>query len=84
MLPIHYVRPVAYHRSDADKLLLKDEQDRWYLWRGDDAGLIEIERAMAQWIYERPEIFPAWAPHMWFDVTTLPATADRPRGFSVG
>lgn len=81
MLLATYVRPVAYHRFETDRLLLKDESDAWYLWLGDESGLIEIERAMAQWIYQRPEIFPVSGPPMWFDVTSLPLASGTQRGF---
>ncbi len=72
MLPVTYVRPVAYHRFAPDRLLLKDESDTWYLWTGDDAGLIEIDHRLAQWMYQRPEIYPVAGPAMWFDVESLP------------
>lgn len=72
MFPITYVRPVAYHRFATERLLLKDESEAWYLWLGDDSGLIEIEQALACWIYQRPEIFPVSGPAMWFDVESLP------------
>ncbi len=72
MLPVTYVRPVAYHRLAQDRLLVKDESESWYLWMGDDAGLIEIDQRLAQWIYQRPEIYPVAGPAMWFDVESLP------------
>lgn len=79
MLPVTYVRPVAYHRFDTDRLLLKDESEAWYLWMGDTAGLIEIDRQLAQWIYQRPEIYPVAGPAMWFDVDSLPeSSGSRP------
>lgn len=75
MLPVTYVRPVAYHRFATDRLLLKDENDSWYLWMGDDSGLIEVDRQLARWLYQRPEIYPVAGPAMWFDVESLPATS---------
>lgn len=78
MFPSTYVRPVAYHRFAEDYLLLKDEADCWYLWMGNESGLIEIERAVAQWIYQRPEIYPVSGPAMWFEVDSLPTTERRP------
>lgn len=72
MFSIPYVRPVAYHRFDVDRLLVKDESDVWYLWMGEHDGLIEIDRALARWIYQRPEIYPVAGPAMWFDVDSLP------------
>jgi len=79
MLPVTYVRPVAYHRFATDRLLLKDESDSWYLWMGDTSGLIEIDHQLAQWIYQRPEIYPVAGPAMWFDVDSLPeSSGSRP------
>jgi hypothetical protein len=72
MFPTTYLRPVAYHRFATDRLLLKDEADIWYLWLGDASNLIEIDRPLAQWIYQRPEIYPVVGPAMWFDVDSLP------------
>jgi hypothetical protein len=79
MLPTMYVRPVAYHRHDVHRLLLRDEWNAWYLWMGDDSRLIEIEPELAHWIYERPEIFPTWGPAMWFDVSALPVASGPQR-----
>ena len=73
MFPPSYVRPVAYHRFATDYLLLKDESDNWYLWKGGLDGLVQVERTLAQWIYNRPEIYPVAGPVMWFDVDSLPA-----------
>lgn len=79
MFPVTYVRPVAYHRFATDRLLLKDESETWYLWMGDATGLIEIDRQLAQWIYQRPEIYPVVGPVMWFDVDSLPVeSGSRP------
>lgn len=76
MLPATYLRPVAYHRFAMDRLLLKDETDSWYLWIGDDSGLIEIGHQLAHWIYQRPEIYPVSGPAMWFDVDSLPVSSE--------
>ena len=73
MYPATYLQPVAYHRFATDRLLLKDESESWYLWTGESAGLVQIEHALAQWIYRRPEIFPVSGPAMWFDIASLPA-----------
>lgn len=78
MLPVTYMRPVAYHRFATDRLLLKDESDIWYLWMGNADGLIEIDRHLAQWIYQRPEIYPMPGPAMWFDVDSLPTSSETP------
>ncbi len=73
MFSITYVQPVAYHRFDVDRLLLKDESGVWFLWMGEEDGLIEIDGQLAKWIYQRPEIYPVAGPAMWFDVDSLPA-----------
>lgn len=78
MFPTTYVRPVAYHRFATDRLLLKDEAGNWYLWPGDESGLVEIEQPLAQWIYQRPEIYPVSGPAMWFDVDSLPTGNGAP------
>lgn len=71
MIDPAYIQPIAYHRDHAHRLLLKDEAGTWYLWQGDGC-LVEIEHSLAQWIYQRPEIYPLPKPGMWFDVTALP------------
>lgn len=81
MFPSTYLRPVAYHRFETHRLLLKDESGTWYLWLGDASGLIEIERPLAGWIYQRPEIFPVSGPAMWFDIDSLPTTSDSRPSF---
>jgi hypothetical protein len=81
MFPAPYVRPVAYHRFAPDYLLLKDESERWYLWKGESSELTEIERPLAQWLYQRPEIFPVPGPAMWFDVESLPTSSERHSSF---
>ncbi len=72
MFSTTYVQPVAYHRFDTGRLLVKDESDVWYLWMGEIDGLIEIDRQLARWIYQRPEIYPVAGPAMWFEIDALP------------
>ena len=71
-----YVRPVAYHRDFSHRLVLKDEADRWYLWQGDGSDPMEIERSLAEWMYHRAEVYPMAGPAMWFDIASLPVSAD--------
>jgi hypothetical protein len=78
MFPSTYLRPVAYHRVETHRLLLKDEAGTWYLWMGDDEeGLIEIERPLAQWIYRQADVYPVSGPAMWFHVNSLPLAPDH-------
>lgn len=71
-----YVRPVAYHRDYSHRLLLKDEANRWYLWQGDGSDLEAIEQSLAEWIYQRAEMYPMAGQAMWFDVASLPIGVD--------
>ncbi len=72
MMTPAYLQPVAYHRDYAYRLLLTSEDGTWFLWHGDHSGLQEIDRTLAQWIYQRPEIYPMPGPVMWFEASALP------------
>jgi hypothetical protein len=72
MIAPTYIQPVAYHRDHVHRLLLTDEVGAWFLWHGDFTGLTEIDCSLAQWIYQRPEIYPMPGTPMWYEVSTLP------------
>lgn len=72
MMTPAYLQPVAYHRDHVHRLLLTNEDGAWFLWHGDFSDLQEIDHSLAQWIYQRPEIYPMPGPAMWFEVSDLP------------
>lgn len=80
MLDSVYVCPVACHRDVSERLLIMDPDGSWFLWMGDCGipELIEIPRRLAGWIAVHPHMIRiaplAEAPHMWFDISSLPVT----------
>jgi hypothetical protein len=70
-----YVQPVAGHTDVSGYLIVRDGDNRWFLWRGnDEEGLTEISESTATWMRKRAEIEDFPAPRLWFEVETLPLT----------
>jgi hypothetical protein len=68
-----YVQPIAGHTDVPGYLIVRDLEDRWFLWRGnDDEGLTEIPEPTATWIRSRAEIEDLPQPRLWFDPEALP------------
>lgn len=80
MTTMKYFQPVAFHRTESERLLLTDEASRWYLWLGDqDGSPMLIPDGLAWYLTGRPEILRLESPRMWFAVDDLPVreTATR-------
>ena len=67
-----YLQPIASHEEYPERLLLRDEQDQWYLWSGDGRDIEAIPSELAAWVSDRPEIRLLQRPHMWFELSCLP------------
>ena len=69
-----YMQPVAIHRMHAERLILIDDDARWFLWVGEEGtGPIEIPHCLAHYLMDRREMEPLEAPQkMWFVLADLP------------
>jgi hypothetical protein len=69
-----YLQPVAIHRMHAERLLLTDDEARWFLWMGEaDADPIEIPARLAMYLMDRSVMHQLGATQrMWFMVSDLP------------
>ncbi len=73
-----YYLPVAAHRAYPERLLLRDEEQQWCLWNGEEADAttpLAVEPALGHWIAHRPELVPLPQPHMWIAVDDLPVVS---------
>ncbi len=54
-----YMQPVAIHRIHAERLLLTDDDNRWFLWMGEaDQEPVGIPQGLAAYLLERRELLP--------------------------
>lgn len=69
-----YVQPIAQHHEHPERLLLKAEDGRAYVWLGEDPDGTpeEIEPATATWLLTLPSLRQLSQPRVWFQVTDLP------------
>ena len=75
-----FVQPVAGHTDIASYLIVRDTEDNWFLWLGnEDTGLTEIPESTAAWIRDRPEIEDIPQPRFWFEESSLPVTGRSPK-----
>lgn len=73
MSGLRYVRPVATHRDSSKKLLLLDDDSRWFLWHGvENHSPVEIPESLARYLLARPELVPLKVPRIWLAVDDLP------------
>lgn len=72
MSPKQYVQPVASHIQIPERLLVRNDQDQWFIWFGDGRDIEEIPGELASWIFHRPEMQALASPRMWFDDSSLP------------
>ena len=72
-MPI-YVQPIAQHLAHPERLLLRTEDDRAFVWLGDDptARPEEIDPRTAAWLQTRPWLRPLPLPRFWLHVADLP------------
>lgn len=79
-----YMQPVAVHGAHPERLLLADEDARWFLWMGESGlGPIEISRELAAYLLDLPVMWVLEASQrMWFVVDDLPVRA--PLGLPIG
>lgn len=69
-----YVQPIAQHARHPERLMLRGEDDRYYVWQGDDptAEPEEIEPATAIWLLTRSALVCLAEPRVWVHVADLP------------
>lgn len=74
---MRYVQPVATHPDRAERLLLRGDDDRWYVWTGERPGSEpeEIDEATARWLIDARRLVPFPANGPWFHVDDLPLLA---------
>jgi hypothetical protein len=78
MVGAAYVQPIAGHIESSSYLIVRDANDCWYLWTGDnDQELVAIPERLAQWMRNRPELADLPEPRLWFERSSLPL-ADLP------
>jgi hypothetical protein len=73
-----YLQPIAQHRRFPTRLLLRGDDDRYYVWRGDVPGapVEEIEAGTAGWL-RGPTLTTPVEGGVWLHVDDLP-TAPHP------
>ena len=68
-----FVQPIAAHIDISSYLIVRDSDDHWFLWTGnDDHGLTEIPESTAIWMRQRSEIEDLPLPCFWFEASSLP------------
>jgi hypothetical protein len=76
MARLQYMKPVAVHRDSGRKLMLLDDDGRWFLWLGiEKVSPVLIPEGLAEYLLSRPELIPLEGPRMWFAVADLPVVA---------
>lgn len=69
-----YLLPVARHLAYPERFLLRDDDERWYVWKGEDPRDLpeEIADGTAFWLLTRAWIIPVSATTAWVHVDDLP------------
>ena len=77
-----YVQPIAQHVRHPERLVLRGEDDRYYVWHGDDptAAPEEIEPTTAIWLLTRADMVCLDEPRVWLHVADLPLAPTPARG----
>lgn len=72
-LPL-YLQPIAQHLAYPERFLLRDEDDRWYVWKAAaaDERPEEIAPATAFWLLDKAWIAPLATESAWVHVDDLP------------
>lgn len=71
-----YVQPVASHHHYAERLVVRDQNGQFYLWKGTGEAMVAIPDQLASWIMNRPELDLLASPNLWFDVESLPMAVE--------
>ena len=73
MMP-SYLQPIAQHPANPERLLLRDEDDRAYVWLGNDPGGSpeEIDPRTAAWFLNHRWLRPLPCPRYWLHAADLP------------
>jgi hypothetical protein len=68
------MQPVAIHRAHPERLLLIDDDSRWFLWLGEpDTEPVEMPFPLATYLLDRREMQPLeMHQRLWFIVSDLP------------
>lgn len=72
----NYLQPVASHVQCPERVLVRDEQDQWYIWFGDGRDIEHIPDHLASWIADRPEMQILSSPRLWFEDSSLPVRTE--------
>jgi hypothetical protein len=69
-----YVQLVGHHASQPERLLIRSDDGRWYVWFGDRVGtpLREIDQPIADWLKRQTDLTILPEPHFWLHVDDLP------------
>lgn len=77
-----YFQPVAGHVDASSYLIVRNSEDRWFLWDGQtEERLIEIPETMANWMRQRPELEDIPLPRFWFEAASLPLAESGRHGW---
>lgn len=76
-----YLQPVAVHRSDGTRMIARDLDGGWWLWRGDCPAepLEAIPSSLAGWMVQRLEVEEMPLPRFWFPLAALPMHTEASR-----
>lgn len=81
-----YLQPVARHVAFPERFLLRDEDDRWYVWKAEaaDERPEEIAEATAFWLLTKAWMAALSDEMPWVHVDDLPLapSVGSPRGRS--
>jgi hypothetical protein len=74
-----YVQLVGHHAGLPERLLIRADDSRWYVWFGDRVGtpLREIDQPIADWLKRQTDLTILPEPHFWFHVDDLPTIATQ-------
>ncbi len=69
-----YLLPIARHLAYPERFLLRDEDDRWFVWKAESAGDLpeEIAETTAAWLLTRAWMQPIAPASAWVHVDDLP------------
>jgi hypothetical protein len=77
--PTHlYVQVIGHHAELPERLLIRSDDGRWYVWFGDRVGtpLREIDQPIADWLKRQTDLTMLPEPHFWLHVDDLPTIAN--------